>query len=224
MKTFLASDFEELKRLFNDTVLDWWKHNKRDLPWRRTSDPYQVLIAEMLLRKTTARQVATVYESFIFAYPSPKALAEADEEEVEEKIRPLGISKVRAKLLVSLGKVLVEKFEGKIPCVVEDLLSLPGVGMYSANAVRCFAFYVDVPLIDTNFVRVISRFFGLVSSKSRAHTDPKLWSFAERLIPEGKSREFNFAVLDFASLICKVPKPECIKCPVSGFCRYNNKP
>jgi len=206
--------------MFADLLLNWWDKNKRDFPWRRMNDSYSILIAEMLLRKTTAQQVAGIYIKFLEKYPDPIALSEAEEDELNELLRPLGMEYKRAELLKKFGREVRDLYDGKIPAELQQLLKLPGVGMYAANAVLCFAFSEDVPLLDTNFIRVINRVFGVESQKPRARNDNKMWKFAKSLIPQNKGKYFNLAILDFAALICTAKKPECSECPVRSVCEY----
>ncbi|ADQ42065.1 HhH-GPD family protein (plasmid) [Caldicellulosiruptor acetigenus I77R1B] len=212
-----------IKDAFSTLLLKWWEENKRDFPWRHTNNPYHVLIAEMLLRKTTAQQVAQVYTEFIQKYPSSKVLMNANEDELVKILKPLGMELVRAKLLKKLALAIEKEWKGIIPSQQKDLLKLPGVGKYTANAVLSLIYLEDVPLVDTNFIRVIERVFNVKSSKSRAREDPSIWKFAYELIPKGNSRNFNLAVLDFAALICKAKKPQCSICPLITICIYYHK-
>ncbi|HDD44289.1 MAG TPA: A/G-specific adenine glycosylase [Candidatus Desulfofervidus auxilii] len=213
----------EKKNQFVKLLLNWWTSNKREFPWRSTKDPYSILIAEMLLRKTTAKQVEKIYTQFLTKYPDPNSLADADKNELEELLKPLGMEYKRAELLKKFGLYIKENYDGKIPLELKKLLKLPGIGMYAANAVLSFVCSKDVPLLDTNFIRVINRVFGIKSQKSRARDDKKIWEFAQTLIPSNNSKNFNLAVLDFAALICKAKKPKCSECPVKNICFYYAK-
>jgi len=208
------------KELFSKLILEWWHKHKRDYPWRCTDDPYFILIAEMLLRKTTAQQVEKIYNTFLSKYPSPEILAEADEDYLKELLRPLGMEHKRAELLKKFGLTVKEVYNGEIPSEIEELLKLPGVGMYAANAVLSFVYSKDLPLLDTNFIRVIQRVFGIKSEKTRARDDKKLWEFAQKLIPPGDSKHFNLAVLDFAALVCRAKNPKCNLCVMKEICNY----
>jgi len=213
------SDIHKVGRL----ILRWWRKNKRDFPWRHTKEPYAVLIAEMLLRKTTAVQVKEMYSSFIEKYPNPEALSKADKSHLEKLLLPLGMEHKRAELFIKIGKILVDRFNGLVPTDKEDLLELPGVGPYAANAVLSFSYNQNEPMVDTNFIRVIERVFGEKSSKARARNDIKIWEFAGSLIPDGRSRELNLGIIDFAAVLCKARNPKCIKCPIKQLCIYENK-
>lgn len=211
-----ASPKNEFARL----LLEWWKVNKRDFPWRRTRNPYVILISEMLLRKTTAKQVATIFEKFFTKFPDVKTLAGADEREIEELIKPLGMEHKRGVLLKKLADELLKSFGGAVPASERDLMRLPGVGRYSANAVLCFAYGKDVPLVDVNAIRVFQRIFGFKSQKRRIKDDTAFWEFVAEAVPPGFAREFNLAVIDFAHEVCKPKQPKCPICPVRGVCKF----
>lgn len=211
------------RKAVGSLLLEWWGKNKRRFPWRRRKDPYAVLIAEMLLRKTTAKQVEKMYIDFIKKFPNPKALSKADEDELREILTPLGMEHHRAELFVKFGRAVVEDFKGRIPSAEKELLKLPGVGQYATNAILSFSHSRNVPMVDTNFIRIIGRVFGLTSSKARARNDSRIWEFAEKLIPDGKSREFNLSVLDFAATVCKHLNPECETCPLASICAFYKK-
>lgn len=211
------------KKIIGNLLLDWWEKNKRHFPWRRRKQPYAVLVAEMLLRKTTAKQVEKMYRSFLKKYPTPKALSEADENDLNKILTPLGMEHRRASLFIKFGRAVTEDYNGKIPSSDKELLKLPGVGLYATNAVLSFSHNKNVPMVDTNFIRVIERVFDLTSSKARARNDSRIWEFAGELIPNKKSREFNLAVLDFAATVCKPQNPECSACPIIQICAFQKK-
>lgn len=210
----------EDREKFARELLIWWQQNKRDFPWRKTSDPYRMLITEMLLRKTTAGQVAAIYENLFSKYPDLVNLSEASTEELEELIRPLGMERKRAVLLKAISHEIIEKHSGKVPLSEKELLELPGVGPYAANAVLCFAHGEDVPLVDTNAIRVFGRVFGLTSRKRRPKDDLLIWKFAKSHIPLNRGRDFNLAVIDLAHEICTPRKPKHAICPLKALCEY----
>jgi len=216
-------EFSRKKEAIGDLLLKWWTKNKRRFPWRRRKKPYAVLIAEMLLRKTTAKQVEKIYVDFLKKFPNPKSLSDADKNDLKEMLNPLGMENHRAELFKKFGKTIVNDFKGRIPKTEKELFKLPGVGQYAINAVLSFSYNRDVPMVDTNFIRVIERVFSLKSSKMRARNDSKIWEFAGKLIPAGKSREFNLAVLDFAAVVCKQRNPECVVCPLTSICDFFKK-
>jgi len=205
--------------IFAEKLLAWWTENKRDFPWRRTDDPYKVLIAEMLLRKTTSRQVEKIYGGFADEFPTPIRLVQANVNYLKKLIEPLGMEHKRATLLKKLGKEIAEKHKGGVPSQLEELLALPGVGRYAASAVLCLAYGQKAAMVDTNAARVVMRFFGFKSTKARPKDDPSLWSFVESLIPSGRAKEFNLAILDFGAMVCTARNPKCGECIVRGLCR-----
>lgn len=211
------------KKIIGDILLQWWEKNKRSFSWRRSKKPYKVLISEMLLRKTTAKQVQESYREFIRKYPDPRLLSKAGEKELSKRLKPLGMEYNRAKLFLKFGKVITEDFKGRVPSTEKELLKLPGVGQYAANAVLSLSHNKNVPMVDTNFIRFIERVFGFKSKKSRARDDKEIWEFASMLIPDGKSREFNLAVLDFGAVLCKANNPNCHMCPLIKYCLFHKK-
>lgn len=209
---------------FRRRIVEWYEaHGDRDLPWRRAKDGWSVLVAALMLRKTTVKQVVKVYEEFMRRYPTPQSLLSASEDEVEELIRPLGLQHQRAKHFVELAKVLVRRFGGRVPCSREVL---PGVGDYAASEVLLRVYGRAEPLLDRNMIRVVERVFGVRSAKKRPHKDRAMWSFAESLVPEDPelAEKFNFGVLDFARKICTAEKPYCDACPTKDLCSYFSRP
>ena len=204
---------------FVEAILEWYKHNKRDyLFWRNTKNAYYVLVSEMMLQKTTVKQVQDLIHEFIEQFPTAKDLAEASVQEIEELITPLGMEHKRSVRYKKWATMVVEKHGGQIPNSEKELIALPGVGQYMANSVLCLAFGKDVPLLDTNIVRILERVFGIKSSKARARTDKKLWDFVRNIIPSGKSRDVNLALLDHGALVCTAKNPKCPICPVNEIC------
>ena len=216
----VVMEISNIDEKFQKYLLDWWSVNKRHFDWRYTSIPYEILIAEMLLRKTTAKQVSRVYKSLLQLCPNPKSLHEASSDQLEKILTPLGMQHKRAILLKEIGSILVTKFNQEVPNSQSDLMSLPGVGLYIANAVLCFAFGKDMPIVDTNIIRVFGRVFSFQSKKRRPKDDLELWTFVGKFIPQGKCREFNLAIIDLAHLICTPNDPSCKICPLKIICRY----
>jgi len=208
-------------RSFATVMVEWYRlHGDKDLPWRATSDPWAVLVAALLLRKTTVRQVVGVFGEFLRRWPSPRELAGAAVEEVEEVLRPLGMEKVRARLFKRLAEELLSKYGGEVPLSLDELKELPGVGDYAAREVLVAVAGAAEPLLDRNAARVLERVFGVRSRRQRPHTDPALWEFAKRLVPPESPREYNFGLLDFARKICTARSPRCETCPLASCCRY----
>ena len=205
-----------------ERLLEWWQYSRRRFPWRETVNPYEILVAELLLRKTTAKQVEMLYKKFLSRYPSPKALSEASEKELAESIRSLGMEHRRAILLRQIGKEIVDKYSGRVPISGEELVTLPGVGHYVANAILCLAGGKDVPLVDTNAIRVFQRVSGFESRKRRPRDDSMLWSSIQHMIPPRKGKDFNLALIDLAHIVCIPKNPHCSACPLNRLCRYRH--
>ena len=206
------------KQIFQKAMLSYWEESGRlNLPWRQTRDPWKMLIAEILLRKTTSKQAEPVYLQL--ADLSPQQLAEMDELVLQNILRPLGIHSVRAKQLRTIAQTVVTLGTDSLQSP-EFLEQLPGVGQYIKNSVQCVAFGADKPGLDTNMIRVIQRVFAFEIRRSRAREDKDLWRFAEELVPSGFCREYNWAVLDFAAAVCKPRNPLCENCPVNSICFF----
>ena len=200
-------------------LLKWHKENRKNYPWRNTSDPYEILISEILLQKTDSKKVEKMYPKFIEKFPTPYHLYHADSEEIDSLIKDIGLF-YRGQRLEKIAEQIVNQFEGNIPDNKENLISLYGVGEYISNAVLCFTFKKRVPIVDTNVIRVYERILNIKSSKSRPRTDKEMWKFAEKMLPENDYVEYNYALLDFASDICRAKKPLCAICPVKNTCKY----
>lgn len=215
------SSFEGKKRKFQRTLLNWYQKKKRRFSWRNPNrNSYEILIAEMMLRKTDTAKVAQIYDSFVRKYRSPKSLARSRESSLRHDIRLLGIAD-RARLFRLLGRKIVKEYDGQIPKSFQELTGLPGVGRYTANAVLCFAFRRDVALLDTNVIRVLGRVFSVYSNKPRARDDPVLWDFATTIVPKGKATSYNRALLDFAAQVCTAREPKCNECPLNWICDFS---
>lgn len=205
------------KRSFSTNLLGWWRENRRDFPWRRTRDPYQILVAEILLHRTRAAQVTPVYQRLIQRYPTVRSLAAADGKELQAIAKPLGLY-WRTDLLIEVAKSIVDR-GGRVPRRPADLESLPGVGPYISSAVRCFAYEYSDLVIDTNTVRVVSRLFGVISTANTRRSKTFI-QLANTLRSDRHPRETNFALLDLAALICRPVSPKCRECPVADHCEY----
>ncbi len=206
------------KREFYERLLKWHSENPVSYPWRETTDPYKILTAELLLRKTTRRQVNQLFFKFFAKYPDMQSLANASVSQVRQLITPLGMERKRAPAMKKLAKELLKL--GGVPLNRNQLLHLPGVGEYAANAVLCFVAGQDLPLVDTNVIRVVQRVFSFESSRKRPRTDPVMWDFTFSLMPKGLGREFNLSLLDFAAAVCTARAPKCRTCPVNKICDY----
>jgi A/G-specific adenine glycosylase len=217
-KELVASQGEKKLEYFKERIAAWFKENRRDFAWRHTTDAYRLLIAEIMLRRTRAAQVGPVYEAFIERFPSPAALQTAPEAAVLETVRPLGLTwRVPAFKLVA--DRLVSQYGGTVPQGRDDLMSLPGVGNYVADAVRCFAYGASVAVIDTNTVRVAARYLGFPAGPDSRRKRSVIDSVGKLLDRENPARS-NMALLDFAATICRANAPQCTICPVRKRCSW----
>jgi A/G-specific adenine glycosylase len=198
-------------------VRRWFAEHERDFPWRRTSDPFEILIAELLLQRTRADLVPAVYARFIHRYPDARALAEASPEEVVQLLRPLGFVH-RSARLPALARVLVDDFGGRVPNEKAALMTLPGVGRYVANAVLLVAFGHPRPLLDPNVIRLLDRCFGAGSLRSRPREDRELWRLLERIVPRRAPRSVAMGLIDLGGLVCVPRRPHCRRCPLRVRC------
>jgi A/G-specific adenine glycosylase len=202
MRNFQDAEIKEFQ-LF---LLDWFSSNGRDFPWRHTTDPYKILVSEILLQKTHVRVVVDIYQEFIQHYKDTKTLSRASISDVENIIRPLGFLN-RAERLVGIAKKIEADFSGSVPDIYETLLEFKGVGSYIATAVMIFAFDDERVVVDTNVLRVFEKHFGIVSTKKRPRNDQDIWNFAQTLAPKRKIKQFNWALLDYGADLPKTPEP-----------------
>jgi DNA (cytosine-5)-methyltransferase 1 len=208
---------------FQELILGWGRQNRREFPWRiEKVSPYQVLISEMLLRKTRAESVVPIYSDFMKRYPNPAALAEVEPAEIEALLKPIGLSKVRAKALRELGERLIESHAGEVPSDVNELMRIPHVGRYAANATLLFARNERRPIVDENVQRVLNRVFD-VPKAVEIHKADHLWEICEKLLPSQNPREFGWALLDFAAAVCCPGNPRCQGCPLTTICKKLNR-
>jgi A/G-specific adenine glycosylase len=214
--------FETKKHIFAEKLIRWHQSNKRNFAWRVAQDPYEILVAEMMLQKTDASKVERTYSEFIKKYPNPYILANSDVSDIRKDINLLGIHQ-RAERLKKMAETLVNKFNGKVPDTKPELMELLGVGDYISNAVLCFAYKKDVPILDTNIIRILERVFSTKSEKTRPRTDKKMWQTIESMIPQGKAKEFNLSLLDFSAKVCTAKNPKHEICPLREICDYCNK-
>lgn len=213
-------NFERRKKEFVDRLLQWYALNKRMFSWRRRKlTPYQVLVLELMLQRTPAQRVEGVLDIFLKKFPDPVTLYLASDEELESTIQILGLQKRRRALFKKLAEYLVKKHNGCVPMKSDELRQLPGVGIYVANAVLCYCYGESVPLIDTNAARVLWRIFGL-PSRGDPSSERHFWVFAKSILPKRNAKSFNWAIIDFGSLVCKPTNPRCFECPMREICEW----
>jgi A/G-specific adenine glycosylase len=206
---------------FRRSLHHWYLRHGRDLPWRRTSDPYAIFVSEVMLQQTQVSAVIPYYERWFRRFPSIESLARASESDVLHAWQGLGYYS-RARNLHAAAKILRDKYGGTFPRCSKELAELPGAGRYTANAIATFAFNRSVPVIEANIARVIARVFNVqVPIDERAGRNA-LWHVAETLVPKRGARIHNSALMDLGATICTARTPKCGICPVRNHCRAEN--
>jgi A/G-specific adenine glycosylase len=206
------------RRQFRRRLLAWYRRHGRDLPWRRTDDPYHILVSEIMLQQTQVDRVLPKYAEWLQKYPSFAALATAPEQEVAATWYPLGYN-VRPRRLQAIAREAVARYDGQLPQDEESLRSFKGIGAYTAGAIRSFAFRQPAAILDTNVARVLFRVFvGDGNPKSHA-MKRRLWATSEALVPPRHAFDFNQALMDFGALVCVARNPRCLVCPMTRSCR-----
>jgi A/G-specific adenine glycosylase len=198
-------------------LLPWYDAHRRDLPWRRTNDPYAVWVSEMMLQQTQVATVRGYYERWMQRFPTVSALARADEDDVLHAWQGLGYYS-RARNLHKGARAVVADHGGDVPRTVEALRSLPGVGPYSAGAIASIAHGERAAIVDGNVVRVLCRVFGLRGDPSRAPLKAELWRLAEAAVPEDRPGDFNQAMMELGATVCAPRSPRCGECPLRRLC------
>src|SRR6186997_1194341 len=210
-----------VRQRFRRTLLGWYRKNGRDLPWRRTDDPYHILVSEMMLQQTQVDRVLPKYHEWLGKYPSLEALAAAPEDEVSQTWRPLGYN-IRPRRLHAIARESVARYGGQLPSDQQTLMSFKGIGAYTAGAIRSFAFHQRAAILDTNVARVLFRVF-VRRGDPKAHAMRKhLWAMSEALVPRKHVFDFNQALMDLGATVCVARKPKCLVCPMTKVCSTFN--
>jgi A/G-specific adenine glycosylase len=206
---------------FRKKLEKWFKLNRRRFPWRnKSASKYQLIITEVLLQRTQAETVSRFYPQFIKKFPSWKVLAKAKKKDLQNFLKPIGLWRQRANAIKNLSTEMAKR-NGRFPKTREEIEKIPAVGQYIANAVLMFCHEQPQPLLDVNMARVLERFFG-PRKLADIRYDPYLQKLVRDVLPKRRFREFNWAILDFASLVCKPQKPLCCECCLNQRCRYFN--
>lgn len=197
-------------------LLKWGSASLRDLPWRRTNDPWRVFVSEVMLQQTSVARVLPKYEAFMDAFPTPGHLARAPLGDALQLWSGLGYPR-RCRNLREAAIVIDQNFGGEMPRTLEEMLSLPGVGQYTSRAVLAFAYHVDVAVVDTNVSRVLSRLEG------RPMKAKELQQRADELMPTGLAWEWNQVMMDFGARHCTARTPQCTSCPLYKLCEWHGE-
>jgi A/G-specific adenine glycosylase len=197
-------------------LLTWGSDNARDFPWRKNSTPYNILIAEIILRRTTAKAACRIYGDFIKHYPDIKALANADIKDLERILSAVGYHKRRAAILKEVAQFITSVYGGTIPNKKEELLRIPHVGYYTAGAILSLGYGIPSAMVDSNVERIIRRVFKDAMPVNGVKLT--VIKIADMMVPEDGHKLFNLALLDIGALICRYSKTSCHDCPLQEVC------
>ncbi|HOW27464.1 MAG TPA: A/G-specific adenine glycosylase, partial [Elusimicrobiota bacterium] len=200
-------------------LIRWYRrYGRHDLPWRRTADPYAVFVSELMLQQTTVATVIPYYKKFLKKFPNFRRLGMAPLEKVMELWSGLGYY-ARARHLHAAARTVIRDFGGVFPTAKDDVLALPGVGRYTAGAILSFAFNRPEAVLDGNVIRVLCRIYGIQEDPSRGVVRERLWTIAQKMVPQSGGREINSALMDFGATLCRPMGPDCFRCPLAALCR-----
>jgi len=196
---------------FRRSLLHWYDQNRRDLPWRRSRDPYRIWLSEIMLQQTRVAAVLDHYRIFLERFPNVQSLAAASEDAVLAAWSGLGYYR-RARMLHQCARELAQKHAGRFPQRAEDLQNLPGIGRYTAAAVASIAFAEPIAVVDGNVERVVQRFLG------GHRTTPQIWQHAQALLARSRPGDFNQAMMELGATVCVPGEPRCLVCPIRRWC------
>ncbi len=222
------------QKLKNDTkvrslvaaLLDWFAQNARDLPWRRTHNPYAIWVSEIMLQQTQVKTVIPFWERWLRELPTIEAAANASSDKLHKLWEGLGYY-TRVRNLQKAAQIIVRQHGGKFPENFDDVLALPGIGRYTAGAICSIAFNQSTPLLDGNVIRVFTRIFGIAENPKEKKTNARLWQLAEELVQNSKLKiknskiccsHLNQSLMELGALICTPRNPQCLICPVKKLC------
>ena len=208
---------ENLTDTLQRRLLTWFHQTRRDLPWRRTYDPYHVWLSEIMLQQTQMDRGISYFQRWIARFPDLSSVAAASEQEILKNWEGLGYY-ARARNLHRAAQIMVERHGGQIPCDYAVLRSLPGIGPYTAAAIASIACSQDIPVIDANVARIIARLYDLAEPVKKKECRLRIESLAAALLPVGKARFFNQAMMDLGGLVCTPRNPACSCCPLAESC------
>lgn len=205
------------KEQFRRALGNWFRQYGRDLPWRRTRDPYAVLVSELMLQQTQVATVIPYYHAWLRRFPDFATLSRASDDEVLHAWQGLGYY-ARARNLRATSQKVVDEYGGRFPRLIEQMQQFPGIGKYTAHAIASFAFDQPVPIVEANTARVLSRLFNRRVAIDSNAGRTTLWKDAAMLVPKSNARMYNSALTDLGALVCLPRKAKCDICPVEKFC------
>jgi len=205
-------------RAIGRALLTWYVKHRRELPWRKSQDPYAVWVSEMMLQQTQVSTVIPYFQSWMKRFPNVAALANAEESDVLHAWQGLGYYS-RARNLRRAAQEILRVHDGRVPERVSELLALPGIGPYSAGAIASIAYGHAEPLVDGNVIRVLARLFALRGDPNKAPLKAEIWARARALIPRDAAGDFNQSLMELGATVCTPRSPRCQACPVAAHCR-----
>jgi len=210
----------QAKRRFRQRLLAWYAKHRRDLPWRKSKNPYRVWVSEVMLQQTQVETVKAYFQRFLKEFPTIKKLAAADEQEVLRLWEGLGYYR-RARQLHAAAQQIVEVHGGRFPSDLKTLQTLPGIGRYTAGAIASIAFDKRAPILEANTIRLFSRLLAYRGDPTKSAGQKLLWQTAEEVLPRKEIAQFNQALMELGSLVCKPNEPNCEECPAATICLAN---
>ncbi len=211
-------DFNFPPEKVSNELLNWYGLHGRDLPWRQTRDPYRIWLSEIMLQQTTVAAVIPYYERFLGKFPDVQSLAKTSQESVLELWSGLGYYS-RARNLHQAAILVVEKYGGRFPETVDELLQLPGVGRSTAGAIVSIAFNRPAPILDGNVRRVLARLMALAEPPRESQSEKKLWSWAAAFTSNQRPHDYAQAIMDLGATVCLPRQPRCPECPLRDICQ-----
>ena len=201
----------------------WFKEHGRNYPWRSDNlTDYEVTLSEVLLQRTRADTILHYYPKFLQMYPNWLSLSQTTKDNLQEVLQPIGLSNNKASALIGLSRAVVER-GSKMPPNRKELEALPGIGHYTASAVLSICHGAREPLLDSNMARLLQRYYGIPRCSDIRH-DSTLQNLARESLPRRRIKQFNWAILDFAAIVCKPQKPRCADCILQRKCVYFQLP
>ena len=204
-------------RKLREGLLSWFDANSRKLPWRVSYSPYQVWISEIMLQQTQVKTMLPYFHRWMARFPDVPSIAKAPEDEMLRFWEGLGYY-ARARNIRKAAQVMVTEYDGEVPDDFDSVRKLPGIGRYTAGAIMSFAFNADYPAPDANAGRILARVFDIAHPSGSKEFAETVWRTASNILPPGRARDFNQALMDLGSLVCLSNEPSCAGCPLSCCC------
>ncbi len=203
-------------------LLIWWDVSHANLPWRASRDPYSIWVAEVMLQQTQIATVIPYYERWMERFPTISVLAKSPLDDVLKSWEGLGYYS-RARNLHAAARKILDEFDGRLPHELSDLISMPGIGRYTAGAIASIAFDKPVPVLDGNIMRVFARLIDLSDDISKTSTKNSLWELADGLVPDKRPGDYNQALMELGQRLCSFKSPQCSLCPLKDICLANQR-